>query len=140
MKRLALVVMVAAVMVAMIATLGASASAQSPSQSPCPPTGPSGGLATLVIPERPVGAGFVCLDEGAQEFFCPAEFELQLIPILPPGPGFIAECVEQLSPPPPSLGGDVGSGGGGVELPQEIGQGSQSGTVNISHNVSNEPG
>jgi hypothetical protein len=133
-KRFALVVMVAAVMVAMIATLGVSASAQ----SPCPPTGPSGGLATLVIPERPVGAGFVCLDKGAQEFFCPAEFELQLIPILPPGPGFIAECVELSSPP--SLGGDVGSGGGGVELPQQIGQESQSGTVDISHNVSNEPG
>lgn len=135
-KRLALVVIVAAVMVAMIAPLSVSASAQ----SPCPPTGPSGGLATLVIPDTPVGAGFVCLDKEAQEFFCPAEFELQLIPILPPGPGFIAECVE-LSPPPPSLGGDVGSGGGGgVELPQEIGQESQSGTVDISQNGSNEPG
>src|SRR5215212_26326 len=130
-KRLALVVIVAAVMAAMIATLGVSASAQ----SPCPPTGPSDGLATIVIPDRPVGAGFVCLDEEAQEFFCPPEFELQLIPILPPGPGFIAECVE-LSPP--NDGGDVSSGG--VELPQEIGQESQSGTVDISHNVSNEPG
>ncbi len=132
-KRLALVVMVAAVMAAMIATLGVSASAQ----SPCPPTGPSGGLATIVIPDRPVGAGFVCLDEEAQEFFCPPEFELQLWPILPPGPGFLAECV-QLSPA--NDGGDVGSGGGGVELAQEIGQESQSGTVDISHNVSNEPG
>src|SRR5215216_5582199 len=122
-------------MAAMIATLGVSASAQ----SPCPPTGPSDGLATIVIPDRPVGAGFVCLDEGAQEFFCPPEFELQLIPILPPGPGFLAECVEQLSPPNDG-GGDVGSGGGGVELRQEIGQESQSGTVDISHNVSNEPG
>src|SRR5215212_3886268 len=121
-KRLALVVIVAAVMVATIATLGVSASAQ----SPCPPTGPSGGLATIVIPDRPVGAGFVCLDQEAQEFFCPPEFELQLWPILPPGPGFLAECVE-LSPP--NHGGGVGSGGGGVELAQEIGQESQSGTV-----------
>ena len=134
-KRLALVVIVAAVMATMIATLGVSASAQ----SPCPPTGPSGGLATIVIPDRPVGAGFVCLDQEAQEFFCPPGFELQLWPILPPGPGFLAECVE-LSPP--NGGGDVGSGGGGggVELPQEIGQESQSGTVDISHNVSSEPG
>src|SRR5215217_8853539 len=133
-KRLALMVIVAAVMAAMIATLGVSASAQ----SPCPPTGPSDGLATIVIPDRPVGAGFVCLDEEAQEFFCPPEFELQLWPILPPGPGFLAECV-QLSPPNDS--GVVGSGGGGgVELAQEIGQESQSGTVDISHNVSNEPG
>jgi len=132
-KRLALVVMVAAVMVATIATLGVSASAQ----SPCPPTGPSGGLATIVIPDRPVGAGFVCLDQEAQEFFCPPEFELQLWPILPPGPGFLAECVQLSSP---NDGGGVGSGRGSVELAQEIGQESQSGTVDISHNVSNEPG
>ena len=93
MRRIIVLLTMAAVMVATIATLGVSASAQ----SPCPPTGPSGGLATIVIPDRPVGAGFVCLDEEAQEFFCPPEFELQLFPVLPgesPGPGFIAECVD----------------------------------------------
>src|SRR5215217_6640864 len=126
-KRLALVVIVAAVMVATIATLGVSASAQ----SPCPPTGPSGGLATIVIPDRPVGAGFVCLDEEAQEFFCPPEFELQLLPILPPGPVFIGKC-EDVPPPPLSLGGVVGSGVAGEGLPREIiGQGSKSGTVDF---------
>jgi len=124
--------MVAAVMVAMIATLSASASAQ----SPCPPTGPSGGLSTIVIPDRPVGAGFVCLDEEAQEFFCPPEFELQLFPVLPgetPGPGFIAECVE-LSP---SNDGDgTGSSGGGVDLTQEGEQDADAGQIEQTYDVS----
>jgi hypothetical protein len=109
MRRIIVLLTMAAVLVAMIATPGTPASAQ----SPCPPTGPSDGPATLVVADEPLGAGFVCLDEGAQQFFCPPEFELQLFPVLPgesPGPGFIAECVE-LSPPNDG-GGSGGSGGG----------------------------
>ena len=93
MRRIIVLVTMAAVMVAMIATSGTPASAQ----SPCPPTGPSDGPATILVAEVPVGAGFVCLDEETQEFFCPPEYELQLFPVLPgetPGPGFIAECAD----------------------------------------------
>jgi hypothetical protein len=109
MRRIVVLLTMAAVMVAMIATPGTPASAQ----SPCPPTGPSDGPATLVVADKPVGAGFVCLDKEAQEFFCPAEFELQLFPVLPgesPGPGFIAECVELSSS---NDGGGTGGSGGG---------------------------
>jgi hypothetical protein len=93
MWRIIVLLTMAAVLVAMIATPGTPASAQ----SPCPPTGPSDGPATLLLADEPVGAGFVCLEEEAQEFFCPPEFELQLFPVLPgetSGPGFIAECAE----------------------------------------------
>ncbi len=96
MRRIIAVLTMTALVGAMMATSGASASAQ----SPCPPTAPSDGPATILLADEPVGAGFVCLDEEAQEFFCPPEFELQLFPILPgefSGPGFISECVE-LSP------------------------------------------
>ncbi len=115
MRRIIVVLTVTAVMVAMIATQGTPASAQ----SPCPPTGPSDGPTTILVADEPVGAGFVCLDEEAQEFFCPPEFELQLFPVLPgefPGPSFIAECVE-LSPP--SDAGGTGGDGSGVDLTQE---------------------
>ena len=93
MRRIIVVLTMVALVGAVLATSGASASAQ----SPCPPTAPSGGTATLISADEPLGAGFVCLDEEAQEFFCPPEFELQLFPVLPgesAGPGFIAECVE----------------------------------------------
>jgi len=108
-------VTMAAVIVALIATLGTPASAQ----SPCPPTGPSDGPATILLADEPAGAGFVCVDEQAQEFFCPPEYELQLFPVLPgetPGPGFIAECVDLSSSN--DGGGTGGSGSGGVELTQ----------------------
>ena len=91
MRRIIVLVTMAAVMVAMIATPGTPASAQ----SPCPPTGPSDGPATILVAEVPVGAGFVCLDEETQEFFCPPEYELQLFPAGTGeslGPIFIAEC------------------------------------------------
>ena len=94
MRRIIVVLTIAAVIVTLIATSGASVGAQ----SPCLPTGPSGGPATLVNAEEPVGAGFVCVDEQSQEFFCPPEYQLQLFPVLPgetSGTGFIAECVEQ---------------------------------------------
>ena len=93
MRRILVLLTMAAVMVAMVATPGTPASAQ----SPCPPTGPSDGPATLLLADEPVGAGFVCLEEEAQEFFCPPDFELQLFPVLPgetPGPGFIVECAD----------------------------------------------
>jgi hypothetical protein len=96
MRRIIVLLTIAAVMVAMTTTLGTPASAQ----SPCPPTGPSDGPATILVADEPVGAGFVCLEEEAQEFFCPPEFELQLFPVLPgesAGPGFIAECVDMSS-------------------------------------------
>jgi hypothetical protein len=93
MRRIIVLLTMAAVIVAMIATPGTPASAQ----SPCPPTGPSDGPATILLADEPVGAGFVCVDEQAQQFFCPPEYELQLFAVLPgetPGPGFIAECVD----------------------------------------------
>jgi len=96
MRRIIVLLTMAAVTVAMIVTSGTPASAQ----SPCPPTGPSDGPATLLVADEPVGAGFVCLEEEAQEFFCPPEFELQLFPVLPgesAGPGFIVECVDMSS-------------------------------------------
>jgi hypothetical protein len=93
MRRIIAVLTMTALVGTMMATSGASASAQ----SPCPPTAPSGGPATLISADEPLGAGFVCLDEESQEFFCPPEYELQLFPVLPgetPGPSFIVECVE----------------------------------------------
>ena len=114
MKRIIAFLTMAAVMMVMIAILGTPASAQ----SPCPPTGPSDGPATILLADEAVGAGFVCVDEQSQEFFCPPEYELQLFPVLPgevPGPGFIAECVD-LSSSNDGGGTSGGSGGGGVEL------------------------
>lgn len=126
MRRIIVVLTMAVVVVAIIATHGASARAQ----STCPPTGPSGGPATILVADEPVGAGFVCLDEEAQEFFCPPELELQLFPVLPgesPGPAFIAECGE-LSPP-------SDGGGGGVELTQEDDQQAEAGEIDQSVDV-----
>jgi hypothetical protein len=88
-----MVLSMAALMGAMVATSGASASAQ----SPCPPTGPSGGPATLVSADEPLGAGFVCLDEEAQEFFCPPDFELWHFSNPGSDPAFVSECVEPSS-------------------------------------------
>jgi hypothetical protein len=109
MWRITLLFTIAAVLVAMIAAPGTPAS----TQSPCPPTGPSDGPATLLLADEPVGAGFVCVDIEAQEFFCPPEYELQLFPVLPgesPGPSFIAECADL------STSNEGGGTGGGVEL------------------------
>ena len=130
MRRIIVVLTLAAVAVAMVATSGASASAQ----SPCPSTGPSDGPAILVIADEPVGAGFTCLDEEAQEFFCPSGFELQLFPVLPPDPAFIAECTE-LSPPNDG-DGTGGGGGGGLELTQEGEQQADAGDIDQTTNVS----
>ena len=134
MRRIIMVLTMAAILVAMMATSGASASAQ----SPCPPTGPSGGPATLVNSDEPARAGFVCVDEQAQEFFCPPEYELQLFPVLPgevPGPGVIAECVDLSSS---NNGGGTGGsdGGGGAELTQSGAQQSKAGNLNQQTNVS----
>jgi len=133
MRRIIVLLTMAAVTVAMIATSGTPAS----TQSPCPPTGPSDGPATLLVADEPVGAGFVCLEEEAQEFFCPPEFELQLFPVLPgesAGPGFIAECVE-LSPSNDDGGGTDGSGGG-VDLTQEGEQDADAGQIEQTYDVS----
>ena len=134
MRRIIVVLTMAAILVAMMATSGASASAQ----SPCPSTGPSGGPVTLVNAEEPGGAGFVCVDEQSQEFFCPPEYELQLFPVLPgevPGPGFIAECVDLSSS---NNGGGTGGsdGGSGAELTQSGAQQSKAGALNQQTNVS----
>lgn len=101
MRRMILVLTMSAVMVAMMAALGTLASAQ----SPCPPTGPSGGPATLVVPDEALGAGFICLDEEAVEFFCPPEYELQLFSNPELDAPYLAECVE------PSVSDEDGSGG-----------------------------
>jgi hypothetical protein len=93
MRRIIMVLTIAALMGAMMATSGASASAQ----SPCPPTGPSGGPATLVSADEPLGAGFVCLDEEAQEFFCPPDFELWQFRNPGSDPAFVSECVQPSS-------------------------------------------
>ena len=132
MRHIIVLLTIAAVMVAMIATLGTPASAQ----SPCPATGPSDGPATILVADVPVGAGFVCLDEETQEFFCPPDFELQLFPVLPgetPGPGFIAECVE-LSPS--NDGGGTDGSGGGVDLTQEGEQDADAGQIEQTYDVS----
>jgi len=134
MRRIIVVLTIAAVIVTLIATSGSSVAAQ----SPCPPTGPLGGPATLVNAEEPVGAGFVCVDEQAQEFFCPPEYELQLFPVLPgetSGTGFIAECVEQSSPKD-SSGTGSSDGGGGAEVTQNGKQQSEAGDLNQTTNVS----
>ena len=115
MRRIIVLITMAAATVALIATPGTPASAQ----SPCPPTGPSDGLASILLADEPAGAGFVCVDAESQEFFCPPDYELQLFPVLPgetPGPSFIAECVDLSSSN--DGGGTGGSGGGGVELAQ----------------------
>ena len=132
MRRIIVLLTMAAVTVAMIATSGTPASAQ----SPCPPTGPSDGPATLLVADEPVGAGFVCLEEETQEFFCPPDFELQLFPVLPgetPGPGFIAECVE-LSPS--NDGGGTDGSGGSVDLTQEGEQDADAGQIEQTYDVS----
>src|SRR5215217_6299201 len=102
MRRILQLLTVAVVMGAMMAMSGTSASAQ----SPCPPTGPSNGPATLLTPEVPRWAGFVCLDEVDQRFFCPPGFEHWLFRN-PPGsrPSFQGECVELAS-------SSIGSEGG----------------------------
>jgi len=116
---------IAAVMVTMMTTYGASAGAQ---QSLCPPTGPSDGPATLVNSDEPRGAGFVCLDEQAQEFFCPPEYKLQLFRNPGSDPGVLAECVEQSS--------SSKSGEGGAEPTQSGEQQSEAGALNQMTNVS----
>ena len=134
MRRIIVILTIAAVIVTLIATSGASVGAQ----SPCPPTGPSGGPATLVNAEEPVGAGFVCVDEQSLEFFCPPEYQLQLFPVLPgetSGTGFIAECVEQSSPKD-SSGTGSSDGGGGAEVTQNGEQQSEAGDLNQTTNVS----
>ena len=135
MRRIIVVLTLDAIIVTiaiMTSMFGASASAQ---QSLCPPTGPSGGPATLVNSDEPHGAGFVCLDEEAQEFFCPPEYELQLFRNPGSDPGVLAECVEQSSSK--DGGGTGGSnGGGGAELTQNGEQQGEAGehimTVNVS--------
>src|SRR5215210_6936905 len=103
MRRMLQLLTVAAVIGAMMATSGTPASAQ----SPCPPTGPSNGPATLLTPDVPRWAGFVCLDEVDQRFFCPPGFEHWLFRN-PPGsrPPFQGECVELASS---SIGGEGGA-------------------------------
>src|SRR5215210_2822637 len=103
MRRMLQLLTVAAVIGAMMATSGTPASAQ----SPCPPTGPSNGPATLLTPDVPRWAGFVCLDEVDQRFFCPPGFEHWLFRN-PPGssPPFQGECVELSSS---SNGGEGGA-------------------------------
>jgi hypothetical protein len=91
MRRIIVLVTMAAVMVAMIATSGTPASAQ----SRCPATAPSDVPATIPVADEPGGAGFVCRDNETQALFCPPDFELQLFPAgtgESPGPIFIAEC------------------------------------------------
>src|SRR5215217_6330901 len=103
MRRILPLLTVVAVIGAMLATSGTPANAQ----SPCPPTGPSNGPATLLTPEVPRWAGFVCLDEVDQRFFCPPGFEHWLFRN-PPGsrPPFQGECVELASS---SIGGESGA-------------------------------
>src|SRR5215204_633380 len=132
MRRIIVLLTIATVLVTMFGTFGVSASAQ---QSLCPPTGPSDGPATLVNSEEPVGAGFVCLDEQAQKFFCPPEDKLQLFRNPGSDPGVLAECVEQSSSK--DGGGTGGSdGGGSAEPTQNDAQQSEAGDLNQTTNVS----
>ena len=132
MRRIIVVLTIATVVVTMMGTFGASASAE---QTLCPPTGPSGGPATLVNSDEPHGAGFVCLDEQAQEFFCPPEYKLQLFRNPGSDPGVLAECVEQSSSK--DGGGTGGSDGwGSAEPTQNDAQQSEAGDLNQTTNVS----
>ena len=132
MRRIIVVLTIGAVVVTMMGTFGASASAE---QTLCPPTGPSGGPATLVNSDKPHGVGFVCLDEQAQEFFCLPEYKLQLFRNPGSDPNVLAECVDQSSPN--DGGGTDGSdGGGGAELTQNGAQQSKAGDLNQTTNVS----
>src|SRR5215212_1198814 len=103
MRRILQLLTVAVFMGTMMATSGTSARAQ----SPCPPTGPSNGPATLLTPDVPRWAGFVCLDVVDQRFFCPPGFQHWLFRN-PPGsrPPFQGECVELASS---SIGGESGA-------------------------------
>ena len=131
MRRILLLFTMTTVMGAMMATSGLSASAQ----SPCPPTGPSGGSATLVTPDEPRWAGFVCLDEEDQRFFCPDGFELWLFRDAGSSPPHQAECQELSSS---RDGGETGGsdGGGGAELNQNDAQQGEAGEYNLTVNVS----
>jgi len=133
MRRIIVVLTTAAVMVAMmVATSGMSASAQ----DPCPSTGPSGGPATLISAEEPRGAGFVCLDEEDQRFFC--SDDLKLWNFRNPGsdPPFISECTEQSSPDDSGGTGGSDGGGGEAEVTQNGDQTSETGEYNLTVNVS----
>ena len=107
MRRILQLLTLAAVMGAMMATSGTPASAQ----SPCPPTGPSNGPATLLTPDEPRWAGFVCLDGVDLRFFCPPGFQHWLFRN-PPGssPPFQSECV--------GLSSSSNGGEGGAEPTQ----------------------
>jgi hypothetical protein len=85
--------------------------------------------------DEPHGAGFVCLDEEPQEFFCPPEYKLQLFRNPGSDPDVLAECVEQSSP---KDGGESGGsdGGGGAEVTQNGEQQSEAGDLNQTTNVS----
>jgi hypothetical protein len=131
MRRILLLFTMATVMGAMMATSGLSASAQ----SPCPPTGPSGGTATLLTPDEPRWAGFVCLDEEDQRFFCPSGFELWLFRDAGSSPPFVAEC-EELSSSRDGGGTGGSDGGGGAELTQNDEQQGEAGEYNLTVNVS----
>ncbi len=131
MRRIIAVLTVVTLMTAMMAISGVSASAQ----SPCPSTAPSGGTATLVTPDEPRWAGFVCLDEQDQRFFCPAGFELWLFSDAGSSPPFVAECAEPSSSS--DSGGTGGSdGGGGAELTQYDEQQGEAGEYNLTVDVS----
>ena len=132
MRRIIMVLTMATLLGAMMATSGASASAQ----SPCPPTGPSGGLATLISADEPLGAGFVCLDEEDQRFFCPDDFELWNFRNPGSDPPFIAECTEPSSPDDGGGTGGSDGGGGDAEVTQNGDQTSETGEYNLTVNVS----
>ena len=75
------------------------------------------------------------MDEEAQEFFCPPEYELQLFRNPGADPAVLAECVEQSSS---NDGGGTGGsdGGGGAEPTQSGEQQGEAGEHNITVNVS----
>ena len=132
MRRIIVLVTMVAVIVALIAMPGTPASAQ----SPCPPTGPSGGPAMLISAEEPAGAGFVCLDEEDQRFFCPDDFELWNFRDPGSDPPFIAECTEPSSPDDGGGTGGSDGGGGDAEVTQNGDQTSETGEYNLTVNVS----
>ena len=132
MRRILLLLTMATVTGAMMATSGLSASAQ----SPCPSTAPSGGPATLISAEESRGAGFVCLDEEDQRFFCPDDFELWNFRNPGSDPPFIAECTEPSSPDDGGGTGDSDGGGGDAEITQNGDQTSETGEYNLTVNVS----
>ena len=93
-----------------------------------------------MTPDEPRWAGFVCLDEEDQRFFCPDGFELWLLRDAGSSPPHQAECVEQQSSSRDGGGTGGSDGGGGTQVTQNSDQQGEAGDYTITTNVSQTEG